>query len=140
MRIYGGRLWDVGYSIQETPDGGYIMVGKTHSFSKGDADLWIVRTDSNGDTLTVQEKPIGQARAAYWDILSPIGRQIVLQYSNNPSGFDADIFDVSGSRVDKINAFEESGVIRWGENHRPGVYFIRSHSHQPTVRKAVIIP
>lgn len=140
MRIYGGRLWDVGYSIQETSDGGYITVGKTHSFSKGDADLWIVRTDSNGDTLTVQEKLIGQAPAAYWDILSPIGRQIVLQFSNNPSGFDADIFDVSGSRVDKIYAFEESGVITWGENHRPGVYFIRSHSHQPTAQKVIIIP
>ena len=50
-RTYGGALEDRGYSVQQTNDGGFIIVGTTKSFGAGEADVYLIRTNSGGDTL-----------------------------------------------------------------------------------------
>ena len=46
---YGGGDFDYVGSMQETTDGGYVIVGSTYSFGAGDADLWILKIDSSGN-------------------------------------------------------------------------------------------
>ena len=48
---YGGSDDDKGYSVQQTYDGGYIIAGHTESFGAGNRDIYLIRTDANGDTL-----------------------------------------------------------------------------------------
>jgi len=50
-RTYGGTDVDRGYSVQQTSDGGYIIVGETWSFVPDRNDVWLIKTDANGDTL-----------------------------------------------------------------------------------------
>jgi hypothetical protein len=50
-RTYGGSENDMGYSVQKTLDGGYIIVGETWSYGAGESDVWFIKTDSLGDTL-----------------------------------------------------------------------------------------
>lgn len=50
-RTYGGPEDECGYSAQQTEDGGYIIAGYTYSFGGDDVDIYLVKTDSIGDTL-----------------------------------------------------------------------------------------
>lgn len=48
-KTYGGASGEFGNSIQQLPDGGYIIAGSTSSFGNGNSDVWLIRTDESGD-------------------------------------------------------------------------------------------
>ncbi len=50
-KTYGGNDWDFGYSIEQAIDGGYIIAGGTYSYGKGNEDMYLIKTNSMGDTL-----------------------------------------------------------------------------------------
>lgn len=50
-KTFGGMGDDDGYKIQQTNDNGYIIFGSTQSYGAGSYDMYLIRTDSNGDTL-----------------------------------------------------------------------------------------
>ncbi len=50
-KSYGGTGYDFGYAVQQTTDGGFVLVGNTDSFGAGAKDVYLIRTDANGDAL-----------------------------------------------------------------------------------------
>jgi len=53
-RAYGGSGTDWGSSVQQTRDGGYIVSGHTYSFGAGGRDVYLIKTNSLGDTLWIR--------------------------------------------------------------------------------------
>src|SRR5713101_4504904 len=50
-RTYGGSSADFGYSVEETSDSGFIIAGSTQSFGAGFSDVYLIKTNSLGDSL-----------------------------------------------------------------------------------------
>jgi len=48
---FGGAERDNGNAVQETSDGGYIIVGCTESYGSGNKDLWLIKTNSMGSKV-----------------------------------------------------------------------------------------
>jgi hypothetical protein len=50
-KTYGGKGTDRGYSVAETRDGGYVIAGETDSFSPGNMDAYLIKTDVEGNAV-----------------------------------------------------------------------------------------
>ncbi|OGU77631.1 MAG: hypothetical protein A2W11_08210 [Ignavibacteria bacterium RBG_16_35_7] len=50
-KTYGGTDRDFATDVLQTEDGGYIVIGATKSYNNGVDDLYLIRTDDEGDTL-----------------------------------------------------------------------------------------
>ncbi len=47
QKTYGGGGGENGLAVQQTSDGGYVVVGRTYSF--GVNDVWVLKLDANGN-------------------------------------------------------------------------------------------
>lgn len=48
---FGSKGWDRASSIIQTIDGGFLIIGSTSSYGKGNYDVWIIKTDQHGKEI-----------------------------------------------------------------------------------------
>lgn len=77
QKSYGGSDWDKAHSIAQIPaDSGFILVGETYSYGMGNSDVYMVRTDQDGDTLWT--KTYGGIQSDYANAVLVDGDSIVV--------------------------------------------------------------
>lgn len=116
QKTLGGTFADMGYSIQQTADGGYIFAGTTNSangdvtFNHGEADFWVIKMDAAG---TIQwQKTYGGTGfdgAAMVQQTADGGYVVV-------GSTDSDNGDVSNKRGDKdywVIKLDPMGNLQW---------------------------
>jgi len=54
-QTFDGSGRDRGYSVQQTIDGGFIILGETNSYGNGDSDVWLIKTNSEGSTVPYKD-------------------------------------------------------------------------------------
>lgn len=76
-RTYGGEGWDMPWDIRQTSDGGFIVVGETESYGEDGPDVYLIRTDGDGEPLWIRNYggPGRETGRAVWE--TPEGDFIV---------------------------------------------------------------
>ena len=118
---FGGNLSEEGYCIELTNDGGYILAGYTESFGYGAKDIYLVKTNQNGDTLwtntfggtaddignsVVQKSDNSFVIAGNSESFSEAGQDgfNVILITTNENGFENDKITFGGTGNDYGNA------------------------------------
>jgi len=118
-KTFGGGNADEGASVQQTSDGGYVIAGMTYSYGSGKSDVYLIKTDSNGNK--VWEKTFGGSGE---DVGTSIrqtsdGGYIVVGWTDSYGAGKDDVYliktDTSGNKVWE-KTFGGSGEDDWGRS------------------------
>jgi hypothetical protein len=118
-KIIGGTDSDQGTDGEQTSDGGFIFCGRVSSSSLGYADVCLVKTDSNGDTLWTR-----MYGGAGWDEGMKVKQTFDGGYivTGASTGFGNSSYDVYLIKTDG------SGNLQWSKlyagNHNDATYDI----------------
>jgi hypothetical protein len=107
-QTYGGSATEDCSSATETSDGGYAMVGRTYSFGAGDADIWLVKTDSYGNLEWNKTFGTQDYEEANHLTTTDDGGYIIVG-TLTPVGFDY--------RDDWLIKTDSSGNIQWNKTY-----------------------
>ncbi len=155
QKTIGGTADDIGYSIQLTSDGGYIVTGESNSFSGGEADVYLIRFDADGDTLwtktyggtdsdygkSVQQTADGGYIIAGYTNSFGAGYQDVYLIKTNASGDTSwtNVFGGAGGDYGyAVDQTSDGGYIVAGETNGFGagnvdIYLIRTNADGDTL-------
>jgi uncharacterized delta-60 repeat protein len=91
-QTYGGFSSDLCYAVQQVPDGGYALAGYTTSYGAGEADAWLVRTNSVGQMLWSRTFGWGTNDVAYDMIQTSDGGFALAGHTQSGGNGDRDFY------------------------------------------------
>ncbi|MBN2383547.1 DJ-1/PfpI family protein [bacterium] len=114
-KTYGGTAFERGNAVKPTNDGGFIVVGNTDSFSAGLRDVYVIKTDAEGNELWSQCYGTASDYETGNDIL-PLaqGGYIIV---GDRDGLYTELMNMYIIRID------ENGEIIWSRSPGEGTFY-----------------
>ena len=109
--LFGGGGDDGGCSVEQTTDGGYIITGYTWSYGNGEEDIWLIKTDGQGNeewnqTFGGSEDDVGLYVEQTMD-----GGYIITGYlSNDENNYDVRLIKTDGPGNEEWNRTFGGGI------------------------------
>lgn len=91
-RTYGGPQHDFGFNVEQTFDGGFLIIGDTKSYGSGWYDVYVIRTDEFGDTLWTKTYGGVQPDEAFALHATEDGGYLIGGNSKSFGGWDDDVY------------------------------------------------
>jgi len=104
---YGGAGNDVGYSIDFTKDGGYIIGGTTNGYGLGGDDLYMIKVDSAGNFQW--QKTFGTIGDDY--------SETVITTLDGGYAMSGSVADAWGSTDGYLVKTDSAGIIQWQQTY-----------------------
>ena len=101
--VFGGIGSDIGRSVKQTSDGGFIVLGSTNSTIMGDSDYWLIKTDINGTKEWENLSGLTGGDAGFDLQLTQDGGFIIVGYLD----------DASAGDVPAATKTDENGNVEW---------------------------
>ncbi|BCD63155.1 hypothetical protein NitYY0826_C2052 [Nitratiruptor sp. YY08-26] len=128
QKIFYGNGGDRAYSVKQTSDNGYIVVGETYSFGAQNADAWVLKLDSNGN-VEWQKRYGGSGDDRAHSVQQTSDNGYIVAGGTNSFGGGTDAW------VIKLN---ENGNIVWQKRYG-GSSDDRAHSIQQTSNRGYVL-
>ncbi|TKJ42324.1 hypothetical protein CEE37_01190 [candidate division LCP-89 bacterium B3_LCP] len=90
-RTYGGSSNDFGGCVRILEGEGYIISGETHSYGSGKGDIWLIKTDTDGDILWDRTYGGSELDGGFPTIGATDGSYIISGWTKSDSQGEADI-------------------------------------------------
>jgi hypothetical protein len=147
---YGGADWDIGYSVHEAQDGGFVIGGTCRSFGTGCADIYLIKTDGSGNLLW--EETYGEGGDDFGLSVDETsdGGYVITGWRHLDSSVDSDVFVIKtdadgyllwektygceeGEQGHSIQVTSDQGLVIAGLTHSYGnwgqFYLIKTDEH-----------
>jgi len=110
-KTYGGYMDDYGSEAKQTLDGGYVIVGSARSFGTNFDDIYVIKTDGNGNlqwSKDIADSPIDVVDHGNSIVQSVDSGYVIAGYIDNPLGNNNDVGLI---KVDK------TGSLVWAKSY-----------------------
>jgi len=149
-KLFGGPGYERFFDVQVTPDGGFILVGDVADSGFTNSDMYIVRTDAEGNVVAETVIPAFSLSSPSLRVCNEYGMsRMAIRYSLPKRGqIEIDVFDIQGKRIGSpVHAYQEKGSysIVWdaaqvlGRELPSGICFIRLRTNNAVVTQKIAI-
>ena len=137
-KTFGGTDYDYGYSVQQTSDGGYIITGNTSSFGAGGADVYLIKTDGNGNVGVDEFWVSGFGFQIYPNPTT--GKFIVSNTNHQSPTTNICIYNVLGEKVYATSNFKQQTSYEIDLSNSPkGIYFVKIYVEEKFYTEKMVI-
>jgi len=123
-KTLGGAYDERAYSVVQTPDSGFAIVGYTYSFGAGGSDAFFLKLKPNGDITTAIGLPDMPAGQSFRIFPNPANNRTAIEFDKTQSGILA-IYSTDGKIVKKINVFAKESINIDVSTLNKGIYILK---------------